>query len=70
VSGPYLPGGGAGSGLQFAYFDAAGAITADPTRVKRIDIVVRAQSSASIQASGYKRGFHKDSLAVSVAVRN
>jgi prepilin-type N-terminal cleavage/methylation domain-containing protein len=69
VSGPYLPAGGSG-GLQFAYFDAAGAPTADPTRVKRIDIVVRAQSSASIQGSGYTRGVHKDSLAVSISVRN
>jgi type II secretory pathway pseudopilin PulG len=70
VSGPYLPGGGAGSGLQFAYFDAAGAVTADRTRVRRIDIVVRAQTSASVQGTGYKRGLHKDSLGVSISVRN
>ncbi len=70
VSGPYLPGSNGAPGLTLTYLDGAGAVTADPTRVARINIVARAQSSQTIRMDGIATDTYQDSLNVVVAVRN
>lgn len=71
VSGPYRPYAAAGpSGLAFAYFDSTGAITGDPRRVARIDVVARAQSQYNLDAANVRNRKYQDSLGVSIAVRN
>jgi len=68
VSGPYLePSQG---GLAFAYYDSSGVVTADRTKVTRIDLVVRSRTAAVVRAHGFKSGLHGDSVAVSIALRN
>ncbi len=45
VSGPYVAStGGAGSGLQFAYFDTLGVSTTDASRLGRVDVALRGAS--------------------------
>lgn len=58
------------SGLQLTYYDAAGAATADPSRVARVDLVVRAAGSALLQTVGGRQGHWADSLASVVYLRN
>jgi prepilin-type N-terminal cleavage/methylation domain-containing protein len=72
VSGPYRPyaGVGLGSGLAFGYFDSTGVVTADPRLVARIDVVARSQSQLDINTANVKNSRYRDSLAVSIAVRN
>lgn len=65
VSGPFAPG-----GVRFAFHDSAGAVTANPTRVARIDIVSRAESDAPLRAMGFALGTYSDSALASVALRN
>jgi type II secretory pathway pseudopilin PulG len=57
VSGPFAP-----SGVQLAYLDRAGAATADPFRVARIDVLAIASRSSSPATL--------DSLATTIALRN
>ena len=82
VSGPYdaySSTSGIGSGLGFRYYDvndveiASGAGPTDRARIARIDLVARARTSANVRAAGIQRGVsqqYKDSLAVSVMLRN
>ncbi|HEU4641908.1 MAG TPA: prepilin-type N-terminal cleavage/methylation domain-containing protein [Gemmatimonadaceae bacterium] len=71
VAGPYLAPGTALPGLAFTYYDSTGATTADPTKVRRIDIVMRARSQERVSADGGgRRRFFVDSLSTTVAVRN
>lgn len=70
MSGPYLPRDNTPPGLQLGYFDAAGTATTDPAALRRIDITLRSQSSAAIDIDGHAKGFYKDSLKTSIAVRN
>ncbi len=70
VSGPYLAATAAPPGLSLTYFDAAGAITAMPDRVARIEMVSRAQTPPSIAIDGTPAGPHGDSLAVHIHLRN
>ena len=71
VSGPYLaPEAGEAGGISFAYFDAAGAVTTDSSLVARIDVVTRAKSRSVIRAAGFKEEPYRDSLAISINVRN
>ena len=72
VSGPYRPyvGAGGANGLSFAYFDSTGAVTADPRRVARIDVVARSQSQYNLDVANTRNRKYQDSLAVSIAVRN
>ena len=57
VAGPFAP-----AGIQLAYLDRAGALTADPTRVARIDALAIAERRSSPTVL--------DSLATTIALRN
>jgi prepilin-type N-terminal cleavage/methylation domain-containing protein len=71
VSGPYLPAAATGpSGLELTYYDGTGAQTAVPSQVRRIGIVMRAQSASSIDIPGRPSGPYGDSLSTTVAIRN
>jgi prepilin-type N-terminal cleavage/methylation domain-containing protein len=59
------------NGLTFQYFNAAGAVTAVRTQVARIDITVRARTSAAVRTGGQApRAAIVDSMTTSVALRN
>jgi prepilin-type N-terminal cleavage/methylation domain-containing protein len=71
VAGPFLAPTETPPGLSFAYYASSGAVTANPTAVRRIDIVMRAQSADRVSTDGSaRRRFFRDSLSTSVAVRN
>lgn len=72
VSGPYRArvNSGTGSGMQLAYYDSTGAATTNSLLVRRIDVVMRAQSTGAVNMQGLPRGKYSDSLATSIAVRN
>jgi prepilin-type N-terminal cleavage/methylation domain-containing protein len=77
VAGPLLPYSTSGaSGLSVTYHDSAGTqITsvADARRIRRVDMTVRGQTSAKLRTEGLSKtanGFYRDSLRVSVALRN
>ncbi len=57
----------AGGGLVFTYYDAAGAVTADPLQVAEVEFIIRAESYA-LPGSG-SATFQQDSLTIRVAVR-
>lgn len=65
VSGPFTPG-----GVRFAFRDSSGAVTSDPARVARIDVVSRATSVTRLHAAGFARGFRTDSITASITLRN
>lgn len=58
------------SGLQLTYYDATGTATTDPSRVVRVDLVVRGAGGALLQAAGGKQEHWTDSLASVVYLRN
>jgi prepilin-type N-terminal cleavage/methylation domain-containing protein len=63
--GPVLPG-----GLNFAYYDSLGVVTAAPTRVARIDITVRARTAQLVRQNSGAVTATQDSVVTSVALRN
>ncbi len=65
LTGPLLP--ASDSGLVFTYYDATGAVTADPSQVAQIEIVLRAESFGSASGAGYKT--LRDSLTTRVFLR-
>jgi type II secretory pathway pseudopilin PulG len=70
IAGPFLPGGGANSGVSFSYLDAAGAATAVPANIAQVSIVVRGQTQGVVDMGGYNTTQIGDSLRFSVAIRN
>ena len=54
-------------GLVFTYYDAAGAVTADPLQVAAVEFIIRAESYA-LPGSG-SATLQQDSLTMRVAVR-
>lgn len=60
------------NGLEFAYYDSTGAVTADPTRVARIDITVRGKTPQPVRATAGAPALTNavDSVSTSVALRN
>jgi prepilin-type N-terminal cleavage/methylation domain-containing protein len=71
VSGPFLPYAAAGaSGLRFTYRDSTGAVTATPANVARIDVTVLAQTRSIVRMPGRADDYYRDSLVVSIALRN
>jgi len=61
----------ASNGLQFTYFDAAGAVTAVPTQVASIGITLIGQTAAPIrQANMPGIAYKTDTVTTRVAVRN
>ena len=59
----------ADSGLVFHYYDGAGAETADPTQVVRIELVLQAESYALARV-GSGMTLPKDSVAITMFLRN
>lgn len=71
VSGPYVADNSDGSGgLAFSYRDSTGAVTVNRTLISRIDVIARAMTRDAVRIDGLARGSHRDSLAVSIGVRN
>lgn len=71
VAGPYVAPNLAGTGgIVFTYRDSTGAVTADKTLVRRVDLAARAQTATDMHTSGYKRGPMTDSTFISIAPRN
>lgn len=70
IAGPYLSAGSTPPGLQLDYFNASGIATTTPAMLRRIDITLRSQSSAQVNMDGRVKGFYKDSLKTSIALRN
>jgi prepilin-type N-terminal cleavage/methylation domain-containing protein len=75
IGGPYQPYGAPGtgtSGLEFAYYDSLGAVTANRLKIARISLVLRGQSAERVQLGGINSGWttFRDSLNIEVALRN
>ncbi len=71
IAGPFQPYAVNGtSGMQFAYYNALGAVTADPLQVARISLVVRGQAAALMNLSGAGGTVFRDSLRIEVGLRN
>ncbi len=64
VSGPYARG-----GLQFRFLDSADTPTADPRRVSRIDVVLRAESAMRLHVPGMTPGAFADSVLFTIRPR-
>ena len=60
------------NGLSFAYYDSTGVVTANPARVARVDITLRAQTAQLIRARSGSNNLVRmvDSVLTSVAFRN
>ncbi len=71
IAGPFQPYATNGtSGVQFAYYDVNGAVTANPLQVARISLVVRGQSASLVNLSGTGGTVFHDSLRIEVGLRN
>lgn len=70
VSGPFMPAATSSSGVYFAYYDSTGATTTDPTKVARVDVKGRVETQAPVRLPGEAAQYVRDSLLVSVALRN
>jgi len=71
IAGPFQPYATNGtSGVQFAYYDVNGAVTANPLLVARISLVVRGQSASLVNLSGAGGTLFHDSLRIEVGLRN
>jgi len=71
IAGPFQPyANNATSGVQFAYYDVNGAVTANPLQVARISLVVRGQSTGLVNLSGGGGTVFHDSLRIEVGLRN
>jgi len=57
-------------GIQFTYYDASGATTAEPSRVARIALVIRGVGSALLQEARGRQSHWADSLATEIFPRN
>lgn len=70
IAGPYLAPDNNPPGLQLDYFDASGNPTTTPSTLRRIDITLRSQGTTPVDMDGRAKGFYRDSLKTSLAVRN
>ena len=71
IAGPFQPYATNGtSGVQFAYYDVNGAVTANTLLVARISLVVRGQSASLVNLSGTGGTVFHDSLRIEVGLRN
>src|SRR5437667_752294 len=71
IAGPFQPYANNGtSGVQFAYYDSTGVVTANPLLVARISLVVRGQSTGLVNLSGTGGTVFHDSLRIEVGLRN
>jgi prepilin-type N-terminal cleavage/methylation domain-containing protein len=59
------------TGLQFDYYDAAGAVTTSPTAVRSIQITIRGQTDRTVRAAGQSPlAVALDSLSMRITLRN
>ena len=71
IAGPFQPYATNGtSGVQFAYYDVNGVVTANPLQVARISLVVRGQSAGLVNLAGAGGTVFHDSLRIEVGLRN
>lgn len=70
IAGPYLAADNDPPGLQLEYFNASGVATTTPSALRRIDITLRSQGTTPVDMDGRAKGFYRDSLKTSLAVRN
>jgi len=71
LAGPFQPYAVNGtSGVQFAYYDSTGAVTANRSLVARISLVVRGQGTAQLNLTGDGATTFRDSLRIEVGLRN
>ncbi len=71
IAGPFQPYATNGtSGLQFAYYDSTGAVTANRSLVARISVVVRGQGTTLLNLTGAGASVFRDSLRMEVGLRN
>ncbi len=66
VAGPLV----GANGISFAYYDAAGVVTATTTSVASIQITARGKTGNQINTPGRPTGFYYDSIVVRTALRN
>ena len=57
-------------GLQFAYYDSLGVVTADPALVSRVEFTLRSESYGQVSTAGATGGALGDSLTSTVFLRN
>lgn len=73
IAGPYLDYSAPGthlSGLEFAYYDSTGAVTAVPANVARISVAIRGETGTQLQLADGSIGAPRDSLSFQIALRN
>ena len=71
IAGPFQPYATNGtSGVQFAYYDATGAVTAIPANVMRISLVVRGQGAGLVNFTGTHATTFGDSMRIEIGLRN
>jgi prepilin-type N-terminal cleavage/methylation domain-containing protein len=71
LAGPFQPYAVNGtSGVQFAYYDSTGAVTANRSLVARISLVVRGQGTGQLNLTGDGATTFRDSLRIEVGLRN
>ena len=73
IAGPYRPYATKGSnksGLEFAYYDSLGVVTAVPKNVARISVALRGETAGLLQLANGSAGTLQDSLSFEIALRN
>jgi type II secretory pathway pseudopilin PulG len=71
VAGPFLPyGGGVTPGVRFTYLAENGLVTATPSAVAQVSIVVRGETRGEVSISGTTQRVIGDSLRFTVGIRN
>lgn len=71
IAGPFLPYSGLGNaGVSFTYAAETGAVTAVPSEVAQISILVRGQTKTPANTPGLTQEIVGDSLRLTVAIRN
>lgn len=70
IAGPFLPYGGAASGVSFTFLNEAGAVTAVRDSVAQVSILVRAETATPVSVTGFQQAKLGDSLRFSVSIRN
>jgi prepilin-type N-terminal cleavage/methylation domain-containing protein len=71
VAGPYVAPNISGTGgIVFTFRDSTGAVTTNPSLVRQVGVVARAQPAIDIRIAGYKSGMIVDSMFTTIAPRN
>lgn len=70
IAGPFVPHSDAAPGLSFTYLDDDGVVTATPSEVAQVSILVRAQARNGVSLAGFTTRVARDSLRFTVGLRN